>query len=403
MASMSPIHPLTSKDAATHRPILGGDCMARKYQNGKLQIRSDVSRPYWFIRVTKPVIDERSGERVKKRVDEKLGFTDEISRDQAMKLRAQKLDEVNSNRMLAPSLVRFSDLATRYLKTRATTHSSATRAWEETQIENHIVPAFGALRLSEIDRLAVEQWLAAKPHLSWWTKDGLRRLLARIFTAAEEWGWFEGKKPTLGIRLGRKKLVYEKKLLTVPQFRLLLAALDEEMRFLVLILFCLGLRVSEALGLRWKDLTWDAQTISLERRWHRGDLSEAMKTEGSADTLRLSASMLAEFERRRSKPDDFLFIGEKGNPPDDRDLGRERLRPVMKRLGIYTKGNLWHQFRRAHVTYKQQVGATPMEAQKSARHASLDMTMLYTLTDAERETAQQQAMFDKLMEGGTKQ
>ena len=259
------------------------------------------------------------------------------------------------------------------------------------------------LKLSEIDRLAVEQWLAAKPHLSWWTKDGLRRLLARVFTAAEEWGWFEGKKPTSGVRLGPKKLVYKKRLLAIQEFRMLLAALDEEMRFLVLILFGLGLRISEALSLKWGDIDWQVQAIALDRRWYRGDMSDFMKTEGSAATMRLSPSLLAEFARRRGKPEDLLFPGENGNPYDDRDLGRERLRPVLKRLGLYTRGNLWHQFRRMYNTYLQQAGATPLEAQKAMRHASLDMTYLYTLTDAEREVAQQQAMFDKLMEGGTKQ
>jgi len=38
----------------------------------------------------------------------------------------------------------------------------------------------------------------------------------------------------------------------------------------------------------------------------------------------------------------------------------------------------------------------PLKAQKAARHASLDMTYLYTVPDHERETAQQQRMFDAL-------
>jgi hypothetical protein len=42
--------------------------------------------------------------------------------------------------------------------------------------------------------------------------------------------------------------------------------------------------------------------------------------------------------------------------------------------------------------------ATPLEAQRAAGHGSLDMTYLYTLADTERERAQVQAIFDKLME-----
>ena len=52
-----------------------------------------------------------------------------------------------------------------------------------------------------------------------------------------------------------------------------------------------------------------------------------------------------------------------------------------------------------NVTWRQTVGgASPMEAQKAAGHGSLDMTMLYTLSDAEREKSQVQAIMDKLME-----
>jgi hypothetical protein len=35
-----------------------GDAMPRKYQNPKLEIRRDVKRPYYFIRVTVPRITD---------------------------------------------------------------------------------------------------------------------------------------------------------------------------------------------------------------------------------------------------------------------------------------------------------------------------------------------------------
>ena len=44
-----------------------------------------------------------------------------------------------------------------------------------------------------------------------------------------------------------------------------------------------------------------------------------------------------------------------------------------------------HTFRRLNVNWRQEAGATPIEAQKAAGHASLDMTFLYTQTDEARE------------------
>jgi hypothetical protein len=104
----------------------------------------------------------------------------------------------------------------------------------------------------------------------------------------------------------------------------------------------------------------------------------------SAETL------LDEFRRHYPGPaahDRFLFLGPDGvNPPDDRDLFRYEFRPVLKRLGLYYKGFGWHVFRRQNITWKQQLGgATPLEAQKAARHASLDMTYLYTLRSRARD------------------
>ena len=85
-------------------------------------------------------------------------------------------------------------------------------------------------------------------------------------------------------------------------------------------------------------------------------------------------------------------------PPDDRDLLRECFRPVVKRLGFYYKGFGWHAFRRQNVTWRQTIGgATPVEAQRAAGHGSLDLTLLYTLSDAQRETEQVDKMFDHLM------
>jgi integrase len=210
-----------------------------------------------------------------------------------------------------------------------------------------------------------------------------------------------------GVRSGQNYFVREKRLLSVEQMRALLAALPDRLRFLVLIQFGLGLRISETLGLRWRDIDFEEARVAIRRRWYRGDLSEEdeTKTESSNANLRLSAAMLAEFRLRYPGPhkrEEFVFVGEDGRtPPDDRDLLRFEFRPILKRLGLYYPGFGWHAFRRQNITWRQQLGgATPLEAQKAARHASLDMTYLYTLSDPQRETAQQQRMFDELLGAG---
>jgi integrase len=198
--------------------------------------------------------------------------------------------------------------------------------------------------------------------------------------------------------------VYEKRLLTVDQVRVILAALDEECRFLVQLLLGTGLNISEALGLKWGDIDFETGTFTPRRRWWRGDLSEdsVLKTDNREARLVLGGLLASELRTRKKKPEEFIFTLDGKVPYDDRDLLSERFRPVVKRLGLYYKGFGWHAFRRQNITWRQTIGgATPLEAQKGARHGSLDMTLLYTQRDHERERAQVDAIFDKLMEGAT--
>jgi hypothetical protein len=49
-------------------------------------------------------------------------------------------------------------------------------------------------------------------------------------------------------------------------------------RFLVLLLFGLGLRTSDTLGLKWRDFDFDTATAAIRGRWCRGDLGDEDET-----------------------------------------------------------------------------------------------------------------------------
>lgn len=374
------------------------DVMPARYQNGKLEIRKDVKRPYYFVRITEPAISG-GGVRFKRRVPKILGFVDQISKKQAMDLRAQVLERINSHRVLAQSHLIFKDVAQQFMDVRVPQLGPAVRERYPSQIRKHLLPAFGALRLSAIDRPMVEQFCNAKKAegLAPWTVTGLKGVLSAIFTTAKSWKLFDGDNPCEGVRV-KKRCVREKRLLTGDQLIALLAALDVRERFIVQVLFGLGLRISECLGLRWSDLDLDAGIVAIRRRWYRGEISdEETKSEAGTRSLQLGAFLTGEFKRRYPGPhkrDEFVFL-EPGtlHPPDDRDLLREYFRPIVKRCGLYYEGFGFHVFRRQNITMRQQAGATPMEAMKAAGHGSVDMVLLYTQQDRERERGHVDAMF----------
>lgn len=374
----------------------------RKYQNPKLETRRDCARPYYFIRVRIP----ETGKPKSPRHRQVIGFLDEMSTKEAMSRRAEILEVINSESVLAEAQVRFSELVRRFKESRLPQFGAGTRARYTSLIDTHILPAFGTRKLCDIDKQAVEAWLASKEKLSWWSREGLRGVLSSIFVAAKDWDLWSGDNPASGVHVGRKKEAREKRLVTVDQLRAILPAVSENTRFMILIAIVSGLRISEICGLQWRDIDLEAGTLTVRRRWYRGDLDEP-KSEASR-RVRQIGPLVGEFRLRLSctkksgNSAGFVFLGDDGvNPVDEREILRWELRPVLKRLGLYYPGFGWHAFRRANVSWRQTVGgATPFEAQKAAGHTRLDMTMLYSLTDVERERGQVQAIMDKLM-GGT--
>jgi hypothetical protein len=120
--------------------ILDGseDGMPRKYQNATLEVRRDVKRPYYFVRVTIPTANGR-----RKRVARCLGFVDEIPKKEALKRRAEALEVVNAGRVLLQAQIRFKDLVGQFIAARLPQLGTATQGSYRSHIEQHILPAFG--------------------------------------------------------------------------------------------------------------------------------------------------------------------------------------------------------------------------------------------------------------------
>jgi integrase len=331
-----------------------------------------------------------------------LGLVSELSRKDAMAARARTLEIVNQGRVIIQSQVPFKALVERFLTIRVPQLGVATQNKYQAQINNHILPAFGEMRLCEIDRAAVEQFLIAKKDvLGWWSLVDLKGVLSAIFSAAKDWKLWPGENPTQGMRIPiKKKQVREKRILPADDFNRLLAMLDGQVRLIVLLLFGTRFRISEVLGLRWRNIDIASEKVTVERRWYRGDLDEP-KTDASNRTRPLGpmAVELAAIYPGPQARDQFVFVGDDGNmPPDERDLLRFGLRPVLKKLGLYYQGFGWHAFRRLHLTLLQSKGgATPFEAMKAAGHTRLATTFDYTLTDEARQREQVYRLFEKVI------
>lgn len=81
---------------------------------------------------------------------------------------------------------------------------------------------------------------------------------------------------------------------------------------------------------------------------------------------------------------------------------RDALHQAARAEGCDFKGLGPHSFRRANITWRQEVGGSAIEASKIAGHASLEMTSEYTFVAPERQNELTRRIQERLANAGAK-
>jgi integrase len=264
-----------------------------------------------------------------------------------------------------------------------------TREKEVFYLHQYIVPRWGELRLNQLQPQAIEDWLHTTFD-SWWTRHGVRAIMIRVYTYAEGHGlWEEGKRsPVSKAKLGKKRYKRERRILSFEETARVLDHLEETIRLIIEICIATGARISEVLGLVWRNVNLEAATIKIEQRvWHQ-DVGRP-KSEDSKRILGVGDLV----ERLRAKatedgatPEAFVFQQKRapGKPLWDSGV-RDALHQAAEAEGCDFPGLGPHSFRRANITWRQQVGGSAIEASKIAGHSDLEMTGEYTFVTPERQ------------------
>jgi integrase len=103
------------------------------------------------------------------------------------------------------------------------------------------------------------------------------------------------------------------------------------------------------------------------------------------------------------KPDSFVFQQRRapGRPLWDSGV-RDALHQAAAAEGCDFPGLGPHSFRRANITWRQQVGGSAIEASKIAGHSDLEMTSEYTFVSPERQNELTRLIQAKLTASNTK-
>jgi integrase len=176
---------------------------------------------------------------------------------------------------------------------------------------------------------------------------------------------------------GVSKRVRKPTVLTVKQYHLLLPIIPEPYRTMVVLAQCLGLRVSEILGLQWCDLNFDSLVLRARRGVVQGRV-DRVKSEYSEDDVPLDpavAQVLSEWQKTcPASEEGWLFPNPAtGWPYNGSEICKNYIRPAGERLGLGKIG--WHTFRHTYRTLLDETGAPMKVQQELMRHANIQTTM----------------------------
>ena len=346
-----------------------------RYQQGSLtREERKVGPDVWIFRWREQTPEGR----VKRKV---VVGTIEQYRSKAAARKAAEALRANINKETwMPSTVE--QLVTHYTERELPSKAHTTRAVYGSYIRTWVVPHWGVRSVSDVKTVAVEEWLKGLP-LANGSKAKVRNVMHALFNHAMRHEWAE-KNPITLVRQSAKRL-RTPDVLDVDETKALLSKLEDPFWTMVFLAATTGLRVSELLGLKWKDISFDTLEIHLSRAIVDGVVGD-MKTEASRKPLALDsalAEVLVDWRGRTpyNRDEDWVFaspekLGQQPYWPDS--ALRKAVRPAAVRAGI-VKHIGWHTFRHSFATLLKANGEDVKVVQESLRHANSRITLdVYT-------------------------
>jgi len=257
----------------------------------------------------------------------------------------------------------------------------STRSAYNYNLDNHILPKWKDEKIAEVRPYGVEVWLKSTG-LSAKTQAHLRGLLSCLIDFAMLTGARpEGANPMRLVKIkGASKRESEPRILAVEEFRAFLAHVEKEpYRTMILTAMCLGLRVSELLGLQWGDVDWEQSCIRIQRGIVRNRVGE-VKTRYSAKAMPMVPEFAEVLKLWRVQTEfkaatDWLWASPAmgGQSP----LFYTTLQKVVERAASKAglEGIGWHTFRHSYRSWMDETGVSMAMQQKLMRHSDIRTTM----------------------------
>lgn len=352
----------------------------RTYGTGTLRIVGSSWLASWYA---------PDGRRIQRKVGavRTEGRADGLTKAQAER-ELRRLREVESPRV-APSGERVTmeeagaDLCRRLeLKGRKKSH----RMTVESDLRNHIVPFFGGATLDQIAPEDIERYVAAKRRdLAIKTIRNHIGTMHSVFEVGLRKGWCQSNPVKLADRPTIKRTETRIQYLEQPEVEQLLAAAYPDDAFgsieptLYLTAAMTGLRQGELLGLRWRDVDFEARKVRVVSPYVRGEFGDP-KSAGSGRSVPMAervAVALRELHDRSlySHDRDLVFCHPETGKPLDRSKLVRRFKRALDRAGVHQI--TFHELRHTFGTRMAAAGTPMRTLQHWLGHADSKTTQIY--------------------------
>lgn len=259
-------------------------------------------------------------------------------------------------RTTAPSRERFDAYAERWLAEYQGRTSRglapSTREGYARSIRAYAIPYFARRRIGDLTRRDIKAFiahLAATPAHG--PRQGATRLspstirtimtpLKAMLAEAYELDLLPVDAGRVRVVVGRPAPTPAPRTVSREQYAALIEHLRPDDRLLVMLLRWTGLRIAEALGLRWEDLCdpGGGPVLLVRRQWQDGRLVENTKTSAGTRAVAVVPSLARALsdtraQARFAEPADPIFATTRGTHQDSHNV-RRRLRPAARVAGV---------------------------------------------------------------------
>jgi integrase len=354
----------------------------RRFQKGQL-FKSGKRRKMWVGRWREDVM-LKSGEIGEVRRWQVLGSVAEIpTRNEAQALLDQRMRSANQGTTRPAAFMTFGAFVEEQWKTLVfPTFKASTQHGYKNVLSNHVLPAWKDWRLRDIERLAIQQWVADKfrQDTGWQTVRNAWVLLSGILETAVEFGFIQAN-TARGVKFPQKGLKEKPAIIAGDSLARLLKQVNEPYRTMVSLIAATGLRIGELLALRWSALDLEGGALTVRESVFEGKF-QPPKTRKALRTIPLGrhaiAALKSHGERVSPRADtDLVFGNRNGDPMRESKLLTNVLQPAAAAAGL---GRVtWHQFRHIHSSLLNDLRVPAKIAQEQLGHASISTTLnIYT-------------------------